>query len=76
VPFAIISLIAVIFLPNKPLTRMTTSERIQASEADFATVSVPEGMDVLTATATLRTVDAEGTGRDQTDASAGASAQR
>ena len=55
VPFAIISLIAVIFLPNKPLTRMTTSERIQASEADFATVSVPEGMEVLTATATVRT---------------------
>ncbi|GAA1995749.1 MDR family MFS transporter [Microbacterium pumilum] len=46
VPFAILSLIAIIFLPNKPLTRMTTSERIQASEADLATVSVPEGMDV------------------------------
>ena len=28
VPFAVISLIAIIFLPNKPLTRMTTSERI------------------------------------------------
>jgi CTP:molybdopterin cytidylyltransferase MocA len=52
VPFAIISLVAVVFLPNKPLTRMTTSERIQASEADLATVSVAEGMDVLTATAT------------------------
>ncbi len=46
VPFAIISLIAVIFLPNVPLTRMTTKERINASEADFATVSVPAGMDV------------------------------
>ena len=46
VPFAVISLIAIVFLPNKPLTRMTTSERIQASEADLATVSVPEGMDV------------------------------
>jgi hypothetical protein len=52
VPFAIISLVAVVFLPNKPLTRMTTSERMQASEADLATVSVAEGMDVLTATAT------------------------
>ncbi|MEU1971063.1 MDR family MFS transporter [Microbacterium sp. NPDC019599] len=50
VPFAVISLIAILFLPNKPLTRMTTSERIQASEADFATVSVAEGMDALTAT--------------------------
>jgi hypothetical protein len=46
VPFAIISLIAIIFLPNVPLTRMTTKERINASEADFATVSVPAGMDV------------------------------
>ena len=39
VPFAVISLIAIIFLPNKPLTRMTTSERIAAGEADLATVS-------------------------------------
>ena len=55
VPFAIVSLIAVLFLPNKPLTRMTTSERIQASEADLATVSVPGGMDSLTATGTDQT---------------------
>ena len=55
VPFAIVSLIAVLFLPNKPLTRMTTSERIQASEADLATVSVPGGMDSLTATGTAQT---------------------
>ncbi len=54
VPFAVLSLIAIVFLPNKPLTRMTTSERIQASEADLATVSVPEGMDVLTATGSIR----------------------
>jgi len=54
VPFAIISLIAVIFLPNKPLTRMTTSERLRAVEADLATVSVPEGMDALTATGSVR----------------------
>ena len=46
VPFAIISLIAIIFLPNVPLTRMTTKERIEATEADFATVSVPAGMNV------------------------------
>ncbi|WP_336660807.1 MDR family MFS transporter [Leucobacter sp. USHLN153] len=50
VPFAVISLIAIIFLPNVPLTRMTTSERRQATEADFATVSTSEGMSVLTAT--------------------------
>ncbi|KQP70311.1 multidrug MFS transporter [Microbacterium sp. Leaf288] len=55
VPLAVISLIAIIFLPNKPLTRMTTSERVQASEADLATVSVAEGMETLTATATVDT---------------------
>ncbi|WP_163619919.1 MDR family MFS transporter [Microbacterium sp. B35-30] len=55
VPLAVISLIAIIFLPNQPLTRMTTSERVQASEADLATVSVAEGMDALTATATVKT---------------------
>lgn len=54
VPFAVLSLIAIVFLPNKPLTRMTTSERIQASEADLATVSVPEGMAVLSATGSIR----------------------
>ncbi|MBU4464625.1 MAG: MFS transporter [Actinobacteria bacterium] len=53
VPFAIMSLIAIVFLPNKPLTRMTTSERMQASEADLATVSVPEGMGVLSTTGTV-----------------------
>jgi EmrB/QacA subfamily drug resistance transporter len=58
VPFAVISLIAIVFLPNKPLTTMTTTERIQASEADLATVSVPEGMASLTATGSIRTVDA------------------
>lgn len=51
VPLAVISLIAILFLPNVPLTRMTTSERVQASEADLATVSTAEGMAALTATA-------------------------
>lgn len=55
VPFAVLSLIAIVFLPNKPLTTMTTTERLQAGEADFATVSVPEGMSALTATGTVRT---------------------
>jgi MFS family permease len=58
VPFAVLSLIAIVFLPNKPLTRMTTSERLQATEADFATVSVSQGMDVLAATGSVRTQDA------------------
>ncbi|AZS37788.1 Multidrug resistance protein 3 [Microbacterium lemovicicum] len=59
VPFAVVSLIAVLFLPNKPLTTMTTSERLQAAEADVATVSVPEAMGTLTATGTVRTVAAD-----------------
>lgn len=54
VPFAVLSLLAIVFLPNKPLTRMTTSERLHAEEADLATVSVPEGMQVLTATGSVR----------------------
>ncbi|SDG87343.1 MFS transporter [Microbacterium pygmaeum] len=58
VPFAILSLIAIVFLPNKPLTRMTTSERLHAAEADFATVSVPEAMESLSATGAIPTTDA------------------
>jgi len=57
VPFAVISLLAIVFLPNKPLTTMTTTERMRASEADLATVSVSEGMGVLTATGSVRVVD-------------------
>ncbi|HET8895921.1 MAG TPA: MDR family MFS transporter [Protaetiibacter sp.] len=60
VPFAVISLIAVVFLPNKSLTRMTNVERAQASEADLATVSVPEGMSVLTATGSVTLPDDPG----------------
>ena len=71
VPLAVISLIAIIFLPNKPLTRMTTTERVQASEADLATVSVAEGMETLTATATVDT-DAAAPGRATPEASADA----
>ncbi|WP_167052300.1 MDR family MFS transporter [Salinibacterium sp. ZJ77] len=59
VPFAVLSLVAIVFLPNKPLTTMTTSERIHASEADLATVSVPAGMNSLTATAGSRVAEAE-----------------
>ncbi|MCC4909031.1 MDR family MFS transporter [Microbacterium sp. cx-59] len=56
VPFAVLSLLAIVFLPNKSLTTMTTSERIAASEADLATVSVPEAMATLTGS--VRTTDA------------------
>ena len=58
VPLAVISLIAIIFLPNVPLTRMTTSERIAAGEADLATVSTAEGMGSLDATGSAPTADA------------------
>ena len=62
VPFAVISLLAIVFLPNKPLTTMTTTERMRASEADLATVSVSEGMGALTATGSVRVVDDGATG--------------
>lgn len=59
VPFAVISLLAIVFLPNKPLTTMTTTERMEAGEADLATVSVPTAMANLTATGSIPTTDAE-----------------
>jgi EmrB/QacA subfamily drug resistance transporter len=58
VPVAVVSLIAILFLPNIPLTRMTTSERVAASEADLATVSTAEGMDALAASAGKGEADA------------------
>jgi EmrB/QacA subfamily drug resistance transporter len=63
VPFAVVSIIAIVFLPNASLSRMTTSERRNASEADLATVSVPEGMGALTATGSVPVV----TGRSTMD---------
>ncbi|MBM3715391.1 MAG: MFS transporter [Actinobacteria bacterium] len=71
VPVAVVSLIAILFLPNRPLTRMTTSERVAASEADLATVSVPEGMASLSATGSVRTVDATAPGSARRGASVG-----
>ena len=57
VPFAVLSLLAIIFLPNTPLTSMTNSERARAAEADLATVSAPEAMSVLTATGSVPVID-------------------
>ena len=74
VPFAVLSLIAIVFLPNKPLTKMTTSERIKASEADFATVSVPEAMETLAPAEAADAADT--TDADETDAAAKESARR
>ncbi|WP_194410749.1 MDR family MFS transporter [Microbacterium cremeum] len=70
VPLAVVSLIAIVFLPNVPLTRMTTSERVSASEADLATVTTAEGMDALTATAENTTTDASATATADDAASA------
>lgn len=71
VPVAIVSLIAIVFLPNRPLTRMTTTERVAASEADLATVSVPEAMATLSATGTMPTQDAASPRRARRDAGMG-----
>lgn len=71
VPVAVVSLIAIVFLPNRPLTRMTTSERVAASEADLATVSVPEGMSTLSATGSVRTMDATTSGTARRGSSVG-----
>jgi EmrB/QacA subfamily drug resistance transporter len=77
VPLAVISLIAIIFLPNKPLTRMTTTERAEALEADLATVSTSEGMAALDATGTVRVPDAAAPSRPEDHATAAeASARR
>ncbi|WP_454111507.1 MDR family MFS transporter [Microbacterium aurum] len=70
VPFAVISLIAIVFLPNKSLTTMTTTERMQASEADLATVSVPEAMGTLTTTGSVRTMSGADAGARADDADA------
>jgi EmrB/QacA subfamily drug resistance transporter len=71
VPVAVVSLIAILFLPNRPLNRMTTAERVAASEADLATVSVPAGMATLSTTRTVTTVDATSRRRARSDAPMG-----
>ncbi|MBD7956175.1 MFS transporter [Microbacterium sp. Sa4CUA7] len=72
VPFAVISLVAIVFLPNKPLNRMTTTERMRAAEADLATVSVPVGMESVAPVGTTRHVgDAAATSPTDTRTDAG-----
>lgn len=56
VPFAVVSVIAILLLPDAPLSGMTTSERRDAAEADLATVAVPQGMAGVTATGSVRVV--------------------
>lgn len=50
IPLAVISLIAILFLPNKPLTRMTTSERAKA-DSEKGTGTVEGAADVAIADA-------------------------
>ncbi|WP_029258902.1 MULTISPECIES: MDR family MFS transporter [unclassified Microbacterium] len=54
IPLAVISLIAILFLPNRPLTTMTTTERAQADAAKKKPVdgSVDGAVDVAIADAT------------------------
>ncbi len=62
VPIAVLSLLAILFLPNTPLTRMTTTERAQAdaaasAPADDAAAKAPveDAADVVLADATALT---------------------
>ncbi len=57
---------------------MTTKERIEATEADLATVSVPEGMrrSPMSMTPSRPTPDSDADAAERTDASAEASAGR
>ncbi|MFJ6532337.1 MDR family MFS transporter [Microbacterium sp. NPDC091662] len=54
IPLAVISLIAILFLPNRPLTTMTTTERAQADASKRQPVdgSVDDAADVAIADAT------------------------
>ncbi|GAA1853509.1 MDR family MFS transporter [Microbacterium koreense] len=59
VPFAVLSFVAILFLPNVPLHRMTTQQRLNAGEADLATVSTSEGMDAVASPTDIDATDAE-----------------
>lgn len=80
IPLAVISLIAILFLPNRPLTTMTTTERAQAdaaksnAAADGSGTSVDDAADVAIADAaalsgapTTGTVTVVGRARDAHD---------
>ncbi|TFI24613.1 MFS transporter, partial [Micrococcus endophyticus] len=56
VPLAVVAVVAIVFLPNIPLGRMTTSERLDASRADLATVTAPAAMQKVPATGEIPVV--------------------
>ncbi len=60
IPLAVVSLIAILFLPNKPLTRMTTSERAKA-DAEAGSRTVEDAADVAVADAEALTGAPTGT---------------
>lgn len=76
VPFALISLVAVAFLPNRRIARMTPKERLHAAEADLAVAAVPEAMDGLRATGDTPLRDDDASGAASRDARAEPCAQR
>ena len=46
-PLAVVSFIAILFLPNHPLNNTTTSQRIAAGEAGLATDAAGEGVAMI-----------------------------
>lgn len=58
VPLAVVALVAIVFLPNVPLGRMTTTERLDASRADLAVHTAPAAMQSVPATGSLPVVSA------------------
>lgn len=71
IPLAIISLVAILFLPNRPLTTMTTSERASADAAGDAVgetaVADSVALSGATATGSLTVVDGHDSGRTASD---------
>ncbi len=52
VPLAVLSLVAILFLPNTPLTRMTTSERAAAERVKGESHAIEEAAEIAVADAT------------------------
>ena len=79
IPLAVVSLIAILFLPNRPLTTMTTSERAhadaakkddgRAAEASDVVIADAEALSGAPTTGAVSVIDrADGHGDDSSDA--------
>ncbi len=64
VPLAIVGLVAIAFLPNIPLTRLTTAERRQAHETESAPAAMTDSFMVHTLTGSLPVQQRPGSGQD------------